>query len=87
MDDLEALALERLRSQLHWSISELDNCIQEMYATQNYYTRRLVVTEAAKSYIQIPDLAEALRKAAREIGEFAIDLVEAIGDVHRQLED
>ncbi len=42
MDDLEALALEHLRSQLHWSISVLVGCIQKMYSTQNDYARQLV---------------------------------------------
>ena len=62
MDDLEALALERLGSQLRWPISELNDCIQNMYESESVYARRLVVTEAAISYIQAPDLAEALQK-------------------------
>ena len=87
MDELEALALERLRSQLHWSISELVDCIQKMYATQNDYARRLIVTEAAKSYVQVPDLAEVLQKAAREVGEYAIDLMEALKNLCQRQED
>jgi len=60
MDDLEAFALERLGSQLRWPISELNDCTQNMYESESVYARRLVVTEAAISYIQDPDLAEAL---------------------------
>ncbi len=87
MDDLEALALERFRSQLRWPISELIGCIQKMYESRNHYARRLVITEAAKSYVQTPDLAEALQKAAREVGEFAVDLMEALKNLCQQQED
>jgi len=87
MDDLEALALERFRSQLRWPISELIGCIQNMYESRNDYARPLVITEAAKSYVQTPDLAEALQKAAREVGEFAVDLMEALSNLCQQRED
>jgi len=87
MDDLEALALERFRSQLRWPISELIGCIQNMYESQNDPARRLVITEAAKSYVQTPDLAEALQKAAREVLEFAMDLMEALRNLCQQRED
>lgn len=53
-----------------------------MYATENDHARQLVVTEAAKSYLQVPPLAEALQKAAREVGDFAVDLMEALRKVH-----
>ena len=85
---LGALALKRLRYQLHsWSISELVHGIQEMYATENDSARQLVVTEAAKSYLQVPPLAEALQKAAREVRDFTVDLMEALRKVHRRHED
>ena len=87
MDELEALALERFRSQLRWPISELIGCIQNMYESRNDYARRLVITEAAKSYVQTPDLAEALQKAAREVGEFAVDLMEALKNLCQQREE
>jgi hypothetical protein len=87
MDDLEALALERFRSQLRWPISELIGCIQNMYESRNDYARRLVITEAAKSYVQTPDLAEALQKAAREVGKFAVDLMEALSSLCQQREE
>jgi len=87
MDDLEALALERFRSQLRWPINELIGCIQNMYESRNDYARRLVITEAAKSYVQTPDLAEALQKAAREVLEFAVDLMEALRNLCQQRED
>ncbi len=88
IDHLEALALKRLRYQLHsWSISELVYYIQEIYATENDPARQLVVTEAAKSYLQVPPLAEALQKAAREVRDFTVDLMEALRKVHRRHED
>lgn len=61
--------------------------IQEMYATENDHARQLVVTEAAKSYLQVPPLAEALQKAACEVGDFAVDLMEALRKVHWRHED
>jgi len=72
------------RSQLRWPISELIDCIQKMYESRNDYARRLVITEAAKSYVQAPDLAEALQKAAREVGGFAVDLMEALSNLCQQ---
>ncbi len=88
MPDLEAYALQRLKFQLHsWSISELSGGFQEICAFPNKEARQVVITEATRSYSQVPQLAQALHKAAREVGDFAIDLVEALGNVHRQLED
>ncbi len=86
--ELEEYALQGLRSQLHyWSVSDLFEGIQEMYAIQNKTARQRVITEATRSYSQVSRLAQALYKAAREVGEFAIDLVEALGNVHGQRED
>ena len=48
--------------------------------------RQLIITKASRSYLQVPQLAQALR-GAREVEDFAIDLVETLGNVHRQLED
>ncbi len=88
MPDLEAYALQRLKFQLHsWSISELSNGFQEICAFPNKEARQLVITEAIRSYSKVPQLAQALHKAAREVGDLAIDLVEAWGNVHRQPED
>lgn len=47
----------------------------------------MTVTEATRLYSQVPQLAQALQKAAREIGEFAVDLVETLGHMNRRLED
>jgi hypothetical protein len=81
MDDLEELAMEHLRSQLHsWSSIEFFDRILEMYATDKEEARRFVVTEAAKSYSRVPHLAQALQKAAREGGEFAVDLMRALSN-------
>ena len=85
MDELEALALERFRSQLRRPISELIGCIQNMYKSRN--ARRLVITEAAESYVQTPDLPEALQKAARQVGEFAVDLMVALKNLWQQREE
>ncbi len=80
MPELEEYALERLRSQLHsWSTGDIFNGIREMCACQNREARQLVVTEAARSSLQSPILAETLQKAAQEVEGFAIDLVEALG--------
>lgn len=88
MPDLEVYALQRLRSQLHsWSISDLFDGIQEMCAFPNKEARQLVVTEAARSYSHVPQLAQALHKAAREGGEFAVELLEALGQMNRRRED
>ena len=84
---LEEYALRQLRAQLHcWSSNYLFEGIQKMYTTQKKAARQVVITEVTRSYSQVPQLAEALRKAAREIGEFAIDLV-ASGNVHGQIDD
>ncbi len=87
MNDLKALALERLRSQLRWPISELIDCIQNMYVSENDYARRLIITEAAKSYVQASDLTEALQKTAWKIEEFAVDLMKALRNLCQQWED
>ena len=82
---LEKYALQRLKSQLHrWSASELFDAIQEIYATQNKAARQVFVSEATRSYSQIPQLAQALQKAAREIGDFEVELVEALGQMNRE---
>lgn len=81
------LALERLRSQLRWPINELIDCTRNMYESQDNDARRLVITEAAKSCVQASDLAEALQKAAREVREFAVDLMEALKNLCQQRED
>jgi len=47
----------------------------------------LVITEAAKSYVQTPHLAEALQKAAREVEKFAVDLMEALSSLWQERED
>lgn len=44
-------------------------------------------TEVTRSYSQVGQLAQALHKAVREVEDFAINLLEALGNVHRQLED
>ena len=49
--------------------------------------RQLVVTEAARTYLQFPVLAEILQKAAREVEGFAVDLVEALGGMNEQRKD
>ncbi len=88
MPDLEAYALQRLRSQLHsWSISDLFDGIQGICAFANKEARQLVVTEAARSYPHVPQLAQALHKAAREGGELAAKLLEALGQMNRRHED
>ena len=88
MPELEKYALEWLRSQLHsWSMSDIFDGIQEMCACQNKEARQLVVIEAAGSYSQVPQLVQALHKAAREIGGFVDDLVEALGQMNRQRKD
>lgn len=43
--------------------------------------------KALKGCMRLPQLAHALQKAATEIREFAIDLLEALGTVHGQLGD
>jgi len=61
MDDLEALAMEHLRSQLHsWLSIELFDRILEIYATDKEEARQIVIIEAAKSYSRVPHLAQAL---------------------------
>lgn len=35
----------------------------------------MVVTEVAELYAQLPAFAETLHKAAREVGDFAVDLM------------
>ena len=88
MQELEDYALQRLKSQLHgWSVSELFEGIKEMYATPYKAARQVFITEATRSYSQVPQLAQALQKAAQEIKGFAVDLVEALGIVHGQVED
>ena len=77
-----------MNSQLHsWSWSDLFDGIQEMYAVPNKEARQLVIIEAAKSYSQVPQLAQTLHNAAREVKEFADDLVEALGQMNRQRKD
>ena len=46
-----------------------------MYATRDPEARHLVVTETAKLYIQLPAFAETLHEAARQVGDFAVDLM------------
>ena len=88
MQELEEYALQRLKSQLHgWSASELFEGVEGIYATPYKVARHEFITEATRSYSQLPQLAQALQKAATEIKEFAIDLVEALGTVHKQLGD
>ena len=88
MPELEEYALQRLKSQLHsWSVSELFEGIQEMYAIQYQAARQEFITEAIRSYLEVPQLAQALWKAALEIKEFAVDLVEALGNMHGELEN
>lgn len=58
-----------------------------MYESRNDYARWLIITEAAKTYVQTPDLAEALQKAAREVKEFAVGLMEALKNLCQQQED
>lgn len=85
--ELEEYALGELKFQLHcWSSISLFEGIQMIYTTQKKAARQLFVTEVIRSYPQSPQLAEALPKAAREIGEFAIDLV-ALGNVLGQIAD
>ncbi len=55
-----------------------------MYVSENDYARRLIITEAAKSYVQASDLAEALQKAARKVEEFAVDLMKALRNLCQQ---
>ncbi len=88
MPDLEVYALQRLRSQLHsLSTSDLFDGIQKIYAGPNKAARQLVFTEATRSYSQVPQLAQALRMAAREVGELAVDLVEALGKMNQRRGD
>ena len=61
--------------------------IKEMYATPFNAARQVFITEASRSYSQVPQLAQALQKAAQEVKDFAIDLVEALGNVHGRLDD
>ncbi len=87
MDDLEVLAMDHLRSQLHsWLSIELFDRILEMYATDKEEVRQIVVTEAAKSYSRVPHLAQAHQKAAREGGEFTVDLMRALSNIHQRHE-
>ena len=87
IQELEEYALGELKFQLHcWSSHSLFGGIQMIYTTQKRAARQVFVTEVIRSYPQSPQLAEALPKAAREIGEFAIDLV-ALGNVQGQIED
>ena len=68
MHDLEAHALQRLKSQLHsLSVGDIFDGIKDMYASQNKGARDIIVTEAAGLYSQAPQLARALQKAPREI--------------------
>lgn len=88
LQGLEDYALQRLKSQLHgWSVSDLLEGNKEMYATPYKAARQVYITEATRSYSQVPQLAQALQKAAQEVKEFAINLVEALGNVHGQIED
>ena len=85
---MKTYALRRLKFQLHqWSMNDLFDGIQDMCACPNKEARQLVITEAARSCIHFPVLAQTLQKAAREVEGFAIDLEEALLKVHRRLED
>ena len=68
-------------------MSDFFDSIQETCAVPNKEARQLVLIEAAKSYSQVPQLAQALHKPAREVGEVADDLVEALGQMNRQRKD
>ena len=51
---LEEYALERLRSQMYsCSMSDIFNGIQEMCACQNKEARQFIVTEAARSIVNL----------------------------------
>ena len=87
MQELEEYALGELKFQLrYWSSNSLFKGIQKIYTTQKKAARQVFVTEVIRSYPQSSQLAEALPMAAREIGEFAIDLV-ALGNIHGEIED
>lgn len=77
MKGLEALALELLRSQLQSDRppGELVRYIRDMYATRDHEARQLVIKEAAELYSQFPAFAGTLHEAAREVGDFAIDII------------
>ena len=68
-------------------MSDLFDGIQEVCAVPDTEARQLVLIEAAKSYSQVPQLAQALHKAARKVGEVADDLVEVLGQMSRQRKD
>ncbi len=77
MKGLETLALGLLRSQLQSEKppGELVHCVREMYATRDHEARQRVITKAAELYAQFPNFAETLHKAAREVRDFAVDLM------------
>ena len=49
-----------------------------MYATRDHEARQIVVTEAAELYVKLPAFAGTLHEAAREVGDFAVDLMKVL---------
>ena len=84
MTDLKNLALKEFKAQLsqHWISDTFPDCIREVYGVnhQSDQSMRKAVVDIAREKKEDLYQQKAFRTVLREIGDFAINLVDALID-------